>query len=285
MARTKEQIFQFLINTKNADPILSAILTSESKASFYQSLFALYAEVTGDFELTFDDFENELNDIVDSKQVHNDSWWQRVSLAFQLGDPLAVLSNGNLGYAVIDEEKQIIKRAAVVTGDLGSIQLKVAKLGADDITPEPLSSSENSAFTSYINDIGPSGIVVEIISIDGDEIRVGLDIIADPQIINLTDGTLLTDGVTKPVEDAIFDYFATFQDDDFGGVFYSNKLLQSILEVTGVLNATFNLLEKKAQADPSFEDVLVLPGKSFSAASGYVRLAVGFDLSGNITYS
>lgn len=284
MARTKDEIFNYLLALKNADPVLSTILTSESKASFYQSLFALYAEATGDFELTFDDFVAELEAIVNTKQVHTDFWWREISLAFQLGDALERGDNGNLFYPVIDESKQIIKRAAVVTGAEGSIELKVAKLGTDDITPEPLSSTENTAFKAYINDAGPSGIVVFIISQEGDEIKVGLTVDIDPQIININDGTLIDDGATKPVEDAVFEYFELFQDDDFGGVFFSNKLLQTVLSAEGVSNATFDLLEKKAQAEPSFTDVLTLPGKKFSTASGYVKLAVGFDLSANITY-
>lgn len=285
MARTKDEIFQFLLDKKNADEVLSLLLTSNSKASLYQALFALYADVTGDLELTFDDFQDELEDILESKQVHTDLWWQRTSLAFQLGDPLTIFDNGNLGYEVEDTDKQIIKRAAVVTGDLGSIDLKVAKLDIDEVTPIPLSSSEKSAFTGYINDVGPAGIVVEIISIDGDEIRVALDVTVNPQIIDLSDGTLLSDGVTKPVENAIFDYFATFQGDDFGGTFFANKLLETILMSSGVTNCVFTTLEKKSQADPSFIDVLALPGKKIGTSSGYVRLAVGYDLSANINYS
>ena len=285
MARTKNEIFDFLIQQKDADSALSLLLSSQSKASFYQSLFALYADVTGDLELTFDDFQEELDALLVSKQVHNDNWWQRISLAFQLGDALIILENGNLDYAIIDEEKQIVKRAAVITTALGNIDLKIAKLDADEIIPIPLASAELSAFTSYINDIGPSGIVVNIVSIDGDEIKIVLEVQVDAQLINTTDGTLLGDGTTKPVEVAIFDYFATFQDDDFGGAFYTNKLLQTILEATGVTNAEFTSLTKKAQIDPGFTDVLALTGKKFVTSSGYVKLATGYDLSANISYS
>ena len=285
MARTKNEIFEDLMTRKDADEVLSLILTSNSKASFYQSLFALYADVTGDFELTFDDFKEEIDALLESKQVHTSSWWRRVSLEFQLGDQLIVNDNGNLGYDVEDTEKQIIQRAAIITTDAGAIRLKVAKLSSDDITPIPLSSSENSAFSQYVRDVGPAGIAVNIVSVNGDEIKIALDVLVDSQVINITDGTLLSDDVTKPVEDAIYEYFETFQADDFGGTFYANKLMQTILSAEGVENATFNLLTKKGNDDTVFEDVLALSGKKFLTFAGYVRLADDYELSDNITYS
>lgn len=284
MARTKDEILNDLLAAKNADPVLSTILTSNSKSAFYYSLFVLYSEVTGDFELTFDDFVEEMDALLVSKQVHNDNWWQTISLAFQLGDTLIILDNGNLGYATIDEDLQIVKRAAVLTTAQGAVTLKVAKLDVDDITPIPLDAAENSAFSDYINDMTPSGIAVTIVSVDGDEIQVGLEVEVDKQIINVDDGTLFSDGSTKPVEDAIYNYFATFQGDDFGGVFYANNMLSEILTAQGVVNATYVELNKKASNEGSFSDVLSLDGRKFGTFSGYVKLATGWDLSDNITY-
>ena len=222
MARDSDEIFNDMLTAKDADPVLSLICTSNSKASFYQSLFALYADFTADFELTFDDFVEEMEALLVSKQVHNDSWWQRISLEFQFGDPLVIFDNGNLGYDPIIEANQIVRRAAVVKSNIGAINLKVAKLDVDEITPIPLDTSEKIAFSAYIDDMQPSGIGVLVTSVDGDEIRVTIEAIIDTQIINIDDGTLLSDGVTKPVEDAVFEYFATFQlqGGGFGGVFY-----------------------------------------------------------------
>jgi hypothetical protein len=286
MARDSDTIFQFLIDQKNADPILSPICSSSSKASFYQSLFALYADVTADFELTFDDFEATIEALLDSKQVMTNVWWQKISLEYQVGDPLVIFPNGNIGYDPVNEDNQIIKRAAVVFSAAGSLNLKVAKLDVDEITPIPLTTPEKSAFNSYINDVQPAGISVIVVSVDGDEIQVALDVVIDPQIINVDDGTLLSDGVTKPVEDAVYDYFATFQlQGNFGGVFYSSKLNENILGAQGVISSVITILKKKGANDPGFIDVLALSGKSFQTYSGYVRLAAGWDLSANITYT
>jgi len=284
-ARTKAEILQDLINGKDANAILAPILTSNSEAAFYYNLFVLFSEIGGDFELTFEEFCEVVDALMVSKQVHTDTWWVKIAKEFQLGDSLSVLPNGNLYYAVTDEDAQIVKRAAVRTSGSGLVTLLVAKLDTDDITPKPLGASEESAFNDYINDRNPAGIVVTVITVDGDEIELELSVQIDSQIIDVTDGTLLSDGVTKPVEDAIYSYFSGFQDDDFGGVFYANNLLAEILAADGVINATFSRLDKKAANESVYTSVLGLTGKSFGTFSGYVRLAAGFDLSANITYS
>ena len=287
MARSSDTIFQFLLDQKNADPILSLIMTSSSKASFYQSLFALYADVTADFELTFDDFEETMEALMLSKQVMSNTWWQRISLEYQVGDPLVIFDNGNLGYDPVIEDNRIVRRAAVVSSAIGAINLKVAKLDVDEITPIPLTASEKSGFNAYIDDMQPAGIAVLVTSVDGDEVQVGLEVVVDQQIINVDDGTLLSDGVTKPVEDAVYQYFAIFQlqDGGFGGTFYTSKLLETILGAAGVISCVVTILKKKAANEIAFSDVLALPGKSFETYSGYVRLAVAWDLSANISYS
>lgn len=285
MARTETEVYNEMVAAKDADPVLSVILTSQSKASFWQSLFRLYAFVAAIFEQTFDAFLSSTDALLESKQVQTSAWWRRVSLAFQLGDPIVILDNGNLGYSIIDTDKQIVQRAAVITPDTGAITLKVAKIGVDGITPEPLGSSELAAFNAYTLDIVPAGLVVTVVSINGDEIKIVLEVEIDAQVINVDDGTLLTDGATKPVENAIYDYFSVFQNAQFGGVFFANKLLSAILSANGVVNATFTSLEKKAETEGSFVDVLALSGKSFVTLSGYVKNAVGYDLSANITYT
>lgn len=284
MARTKDEILTELLEAKDNNAVLSVILTSSSKTAFYYSLFVLISEFTGDFENTFDDFVDELETIMESKQVQTDAWWRRQSLAFQLGDSLITLDNGNLGYETEDEDLQIIKRAAILTTEQGSITLKVAQLDTDDITPIPLTSVQLSAFSAYVNDITPAGIVPTLISTTGDEVQVGLEVEVDGQVINPDDGTLLSDGSTKPVEDAVYSYFETFQDDDFGGTFYGNKLMSGILSADGVINATFTILNKKAANESSYTDVLAEDGRSFGTFSGYVKLADSWDLSANITY-
>ncbi len=284
-ARTKEAIFQYLLTLKNADSILSSILTSNSKASFYQSLFVLYADITGDFELTFEAFESEMDSLLEIKQVHTANWWKRNALAFQFGDTLTENSAGNLYYETEDTDKQIVRRAAVQLIDEGGIILKVAKLDTDLITPVKLSTVEKTAFDAYINDTQPAGIVPQIISVDGDELRISATIIIDDQIINSSNGTLLSDGTTKPVEDAILEYLSIFQNNGFGGTFYANGLLAKILSTTGVVNAYFTQIDKKSQIDKSWIDVLGLTGSKFASYSGYVLKESAWVLGDHLTYT
>lgn len=282
MARTKEEILADLTTRKNQDPVLAPLLTSNSEAAFYRSLFVLYSEVVGDFELTYDAFEAEITSLLDSKQVQNQAWYISMLLTFQLGDALTQFDNGQLGYSVIDTSKQIVKRAAVQLATAGSLIMKVAKESNNDAVP--LSASEFEALAGYINDM-TFGFVVTLVSEEGDELKVGLDVYIDAQVINVTDGTLLSDGVTKPVEDAISTYNSELQKFNFGGVYQGNQLLAAILNTTGVINANFTLLEKKSTGDTDFVDVLAVPSRAFQTFSGYVRIADGFILGDNITYS
>ena len=285
MARTKDEIFNNMIARKDADSVLSAVLTSNSKASFYQSLFAVFADEVGDFELTFDAFEARVQSLLDSRQVQTESWWRRVSLAFQLGDALTVFDNGNVGYATINTANQIVKRAAIISAPNAPLALKVAKLGSDGVTPTPLTSSERTSFSAYINDVQPAGLTVDITSEEGDEVQLTMSVLVDSQVIDPDNGDLLSDRSIKPAERGIMNYFATFQNESFGGAFYANKLLQSILAETGIINATFDSLEKKAFTETAFSDVLAMQGRFFATFAGYVKIANGFDLSSNITYS
>lgn len=286
MARTKDEILTALIALKDADPILSAILTSSSKAAFYYNLFVLVSEFGGDFELGFDAFVETMDALLESKQVQNNQWWIRISLEFQYGDSLTIDDNGNLSYAVEDTDVQIVQRAAIISDSAGSVTLKVAGLDVDDITPIPLDVTEQAAFESYIADIGPSGINVTVVSVAGDELRIALAVDVDTQIIDPDDGTLLSDGTTKPVEAAIYAYLAAFSTQaGFDGVFYANSMLSDILAATGVVNATFTTLTKKGANEGGFTDVLALSGKKFTTFSGYVKIEAAWDLSANIVYT
>lgn len=285
MARTKSEILSSIITAKNDNAFLSTICTSGSKAAFYYNLFALYAEVTGDFEETFDNHEDAVTVIMETKQVMTTYWWQQLCLNFQLGYSLSIDENGNLYYETEDEDSQIVKRAAVLTGSSnGSITLKIATLGSDGTTPEPLATNELGSFQSYIDQAGPCGIVPTIVNENGDEIQIAATIQIDPQILNIDDGSLLTDSSTFPVEDAINSYISSFSDENFGGVFYYSKMLNTILEASGVVNVEITTLNKKSYSEGSFSDVLTLDGKKFIAAAGYVVIESSWVLADYMTY-
>jgi len=285
MARTKAEIFDAMMAMRLSYATLESTLTSESRASFYQSFFMLFSEFASDFENNFDDFQANTEALLEAKQVMQRLWWQDKSLAFQLGDPLVRDESGNLVYEEVDEDKYIVERASVQTTENGRVSIKVAKTQGS--TPVPLDADELTAFTSYANDITVAGIVPDITSVNGDEITFNISVEVDGKVISPDDGTAFSDG-SKPVEDAINAYFATFLTQDSfsaGGLFVTNTMLCQINEATGVFNTVINSLQKKAQNESNFTNVLSLQGRKFQSFSGYVRLADDFDVGANITYT
>ena len=106
--------------------------------------------------------------------------------------------------------------------------------------PTPLEQVELTAFSEYINDVQPAGISPAIVSIQGDNISVNADIVVDHQVINRSTGALLVDDSVFPVFDAVNNYISTFQNENFGGTFFANRMLAAIMQVDGVINATPN---------------------------------------------
>ncbi|MFR9589066.1 MAG: hypothetical protein SNF86_06640 [Rikenellaceae bacterium] len=267
MARSKNEIFEEMIALKEADAILAEQLTSQSKASFYRALFFVFADAVGNFEEIFDDFKSNVAQLLDTKRTYTSSWWYENALAFQFGYPLAILENGNIGYTETVEDAQVVKRAAVVLNEQGSISLKVA--GESNGAAEALGSGEVSAFREYVQDIAPAGLLVSVISADGDKINLQVDIEVDAQVINTEDGSQLADSQSFPVEDAIREFVNDFQATSFGGVLYANKLLSAVLAVSGVTNATLKELSATGFAS-SAVDVLAADGRKYSTYSGYL---------------
>lgn len=282
MARTKEEILAGFEERLSVDPILSPLLNSKSKTALFRSLFVLFSEMAGDFELLFDDTKKEIDELLITKQVNTLLWWQRVALEFQFGDALDVLENGNLGYNTIDTAKQVIQRVAVVETEASEILLKVAQLQEGQVVK--MSPEVATAFFAYLYDVSPAGIVSRVISEAGDEVQMVLTVEVDAQIIDLQTGALLRDSKVKPIENAITNYIATFQYDNFGGVFYKNKLLADVLSAEGVINANITSLKEKNVTESVFTEVDKTKGNKFTTYSGYVRLADGWELSDNITY-
>jgi len=283
MARTKDEIFEGLIAAKDASPTLSAVLTSNSKASFYQSLFTVISEEVGEFELEFDLFVSKMDALLDEKQVMTIAWWYYISFAFQIGDAVLFDGAGQSYYDVIDEDLQIVKFSSPTDAGSADVILRVA--GESGGLPVKIEGVELAAFTAYIEVIKPAGYNITIISEDGDEVTLVASAVIDPQVINVNDGTLISDPTQIPVEDAIIEYISNFQRNEFGNTFRVNNLLQYIINVNGVTDFIISSFEKKSSIDPSYIDVLALAGLKFNAFAGYVRIKDGYDLGANITYS
>ncbi len=208
-----------------------------------------------------------------SRQYGTLSWYPKIALEFQIGDPLVWLTDEQrYGYAIIDPAKQIVKKVAVLETN-GQVRIKVANYVSNVITP--LTPVELAAFDSYINDLRPAGINTAVISRNPDLLKLSLKVTYDPLLLKATGESLTTPG-TYPVEDAIVNYLTQL---DFGGVMLVNSLLDALQQVAGVVDPVLLSAEAKYGLLPytAFTE-------SYLSDAGYMIIDPLFPLNTSITY-
>lgn len=168
MARSITTIYSGIILEKDNQPAL-ADLTSSSATAIWRLWAYVMAVVIWVHETLWDNFKAEILLLLSDKEWATPQWYISKLKEFQYGDSL-VLVNNKYVYAVIDETKRIISRAAILEQPDGSLLLKVAKLSADVL--EPLLTAEINAVTSYLNRIKPPGTRITVLSLEADLLKV-----------------------------------------------------------------------------------------------------------------
>lgn len=304
MARTLEQIYDEMTATKETNAELDALLPnpdtyddlftienfrllantiltglSVSKVAVWRLFLYVPSVAIWTMENLIDVFTAEVTTIIQDNQYGQLRWYPTVSKAFQLGDEL-VWDGTKYVYEVIDTTKQIVTQAAA-TESGGLVTIKVAKGTLPAIVP--LSVSELNSFTFYIkgsnsstaNDgIVPAGSNIAIISATNDDLKFASDLFYDPLVL-ASDGSLLSDPGTNPVEDAINDFINTLP---FNSVFQVMAFVDAVQAVTGVNNFVVLNCDAKSNADVTFTDVLAESGQEYTTFAGYLRMFADHDL-------
>lgn len=212
--------------------------THFSTVSIESILFYIVAVGVWVLENLFDTLKSEVDADLSARLTHNRQWYVNLAKAFQFGDAL----NNNTGsYDVIDTTKQVVDYAAV-DEIAGKLFLKVAKEGVDNL--EALSSAELTAFNTYISKTKDAGVVVNIISQEGDQLRLVIDVFYDPMVLG-ADGVLLT-GTEEPVKDTLQQFI---QGLPFNGEFQIVKLVDALQATEGVVIPTVLSAESKYAAN------------------------------------
>lgn len=158
-------------------------------------------------------------------------WYYDRCLAFRKGYPI-VFDTDRLIYdyspeAKADSKAGIVRYAAV--RDQGySVSILVA--GEKDGAPEPLDEETLTQFHTYIEQIKPAGIVVNVTSPKPDSVTVNLTVSLDPLMYH-TDGTLIAAPDTNPVAEAVGNYFRTIT---YGGEMRVSALTDAVQAIDGV---------------------------------------------------
>lgn len=287
MARLLTEIYNLFITEKETHAELDTLvpnpdtaqtflddLTSTSKVAIWRLWYFSTAVGIKAHEEVFDDHKAELEAFADTLIGGNARWLQQECFKFQLGDALVFNSTTlKFGYAVLDTAKQIIKRCAVIEIG-GQVRIKVAKEDGGG-NPVELTASELSAFDNYINNIKFAGTSTLVTSLPADQLRIFYDLHYDPSIL-ASDGTLISDGVTKPVENAINNYVSNLP---FNGILNLTELTDAVQAAQGVTDPVLTDAEARFGVNP-FVDI----DREYLADAGYMEVDPGTPLSSSITY-
>lgn len=258
-------------NSDSAQTLLND-LTTTSKVAQWRLWIWICAVSAWTFEMVMEFYLN-LTIKAATRQYGTLSWYPKIAVEFQLGDPLVWLTDEQrFGYTVIDPVKQIVKKVAVIQTN-GQVRIKVANFVSGVIVP--LTSIELSAFDSYINDLRPAGINTAVISRTPDLLKVGVKVYYDPLVLKPNGESLTAPGIF-PVEDAINSYLTTL---DFGGLFRLNSLTDALQGVTGIIDPILQLSEARFGALPYATIV-----ESYLSDAGYMIIDPAFPLNTSIIY-
>lgn len=266
MARTVEKIQAEIIAEKEATPEL-ADLISNSKTAIWRFWVYVVATAIWLHEKFFDAYKEELEGILENTIVGTGAWYVTMLYKFQQGDTVVILSNYGVGYLIIDESKQIIKRAAYQELEGGVLLLKVAKENAGEIVK--LTNDELTEVKGYVDKFKFAGTKTNVISEDADKLRAYMNIYYDAVIPLAT--------MKANVEAAIEGYLAGL---DFNGSVSINKLIDALQQVTGIEDVlATNMIGISTLGNTTFNRV-------YFTRSGYIKPddTPGFTLNDTLTY-
>ena len=232
-----------------------------SSVSVENILMYIVAFAAYTIEVMMESFRKDVDTQILQNIVPTVRWYHSQAVSFQYGDQLVYNEEfGHFEYTAIDEDKKLVRYCAVK--DLGgSIRMLVS--GESDGFPAVLSNDVLSAFKSYMNQVKVAGVILDIKSLEADNIRIYANVNVDPQIITV-DGIRISDG-TSVVEDAVNAYLAGIV---YGGTFNKTKLVDAIQKVEGVIDVTLTDVQVKPAGAAEYTS---MSSNNYTALSGCFR--------------
>jgi hypothetical protein len=261
MARTVKEIHQGILDSIAGDAILNTELNSGSKVAIYRLFSFVIATAIWLHEVLFDEHKAEVNSILATKQTHNLNWYAEKAKMFEYGNALVPDSDY---YDPIDEEAQIVSHAAVDEIN-GTLFMKVAKDNEDDLAPlSTAAPDELTPFTEYIKTVKDAGVKINIVSDNGDDLKMVVDIWYDPLVID-EEGKLLINSSKEPAKDTIKNYIKNIP---FNGEFIPAHLVDALQTTEGIDIPVLKSVETRFGTN----DFAVVDGKVVPNA-GYLVIA------------
>lgn len=246
MARTISEIETALDNS------ITTAITNPSGSSFaeWKLWRSIFARAIWVFEGIMDVFKADIETTVQTKQPGSFDWYHEKILQFQGAndgtgnfqvDNLVIL-NGVIQYETPDPARQIIAQASL-RATAGTLVVKVAKRLTES-QYQPLSASEQIAFGLYLDNIKYPGTQTNVISMGADIIQYDIEIIYDP--------FFTVDTVRASVLAKMEEYRQSLGFDDR---FYPARLIDKIMEATGVVSVKKNSVEGYSVSDTTVIDI------------------------------
>lgn len=249
MARKTEEIYNAIVAELSTYSILNGIvpvpedfqnfkstITSQSKVEPARHILYGVAYIIHTLEVIFDAFKADVNELISSAEPFTERWMTLKTKSFQLGYALE-WDGKKYTYANIDTSAQIIAQCAVITSG-SDILIKVAKDQGGSLVP--CTVSEKTALEAYWKVLRYPGMNFIVISEQPDDIRIELDVVYDPLVMN-PDGTLRSNG-SSPVDEAIKKYNQSL---DFNGRFWVDEFVDAIQAAEGVIAPDLNVVQAK----------------------------------------
>jgi len=246
MARTINEIHQSMMDAIAADDELNLKIYSTSTTSVYRLWTFIVATAIWMHETLFDELLAEITNLLNTQKTHNRIWYAEKAKAFQYGDTLVFEKDY---YSPVTPEKQIVKQAAVDEIN-GVLFMKVAKEVGDELAP--LSSSapdEVTPFTEYIQAIKDAGVRINIISTNGDDLKLSMKIWYDAQVLD-ENGELLSNPGIEPAKDTIKNFIKNIP---FNGEFIPADLVDALQSTSGIDIPQIQLVETRFGTNPFTE--------------------------------
>lgn len=263
---TKSSLDGLTPNPETSDQFVDDI-SSGSKVAVWRHLFWLCAEAITKISEAVALHKADVEKQIDERLAPTSLWLKEQVLLWQYGYALTAFGT-QYNYAVVDEAARLVKQCSVVDGE-NRVTFKVAK--GDPL--EKLAAAELNSLQQYIKQRRPPGMKFVLISEDGDLLKLDIGVYVDTSLINLN-GELISDPSIRPIDDAINSYITTFSEGDFDGTFRTQKLIDEIQSVEGVIDVDPRSVEYK-YGEFDYAEVPVF----YRSYSGYVVIDPTYPLT------
>ena len=253
MFKTIIEIFNYILDLKNKNTILSEVNTT-SKTGIWRQFLEVVSTAYWAFVSVRDLHDKETNVLIQEQKVPNQRWYRNKALSFQYGFDVEIDTDifkttiqvdGVDVEATIEqvEASKVIKYCAVdrkVIANRASLIIKIAGEENGEIVQSSDEVKEALKKWFEVDGAAAAGDVITYINYKGDILSFSVDVYVNP-LVMMSDGRHKIN-LNYPVEDAIKTYLKNLP---FNGEFDVQKFEAAILATEGVLKLKTNKVESK----------------------------------------